>query len=80
MIARLDPSTFEARVAQAEANLTSARANVERSRAAIDDAKQKYDRAKELAAQKLLSPTDLETRQGDLRRRAGPDTRPTRRR
>src|SRR5688500_7806875 len=33
VIARLDPSTFEARVAQARANLTAARANVERARA-----------------------------------------------
>jgi HlyD family secretion protein len=61
LIARLDPSTFAARVAQAQANLTAARANVERSRAAVEDAQQKYERAKALSAQDLLPATDLET-------------------
>jgi HlyD family secretion protein len=61
VIARLDPSTFEARVAQARANVMAARAQVDRSSAAINDAKQKYDRARELAAQQLLPQSDLET-------------------
>ena len=63
VIGRLDPSLFEARVAQAKANLIAARAQVERSRAAIADAKQKYDRARELAAQDLVPPSDLESAQ-----------------
>src|SRR5262245_39942371 len=37
VIARLDPSLFEARLAQAQANLSSAKANVDRSQATIDD-------------------------------------------
>src|SRR5260221_11411351 len=61
VIARLDPSTFEARVAQVRANVMASRAQVDRSRAAINDAKQKYDRARELAAQQLLPQTDLDT-------------------
>jgi HlyD family secretion protein len=61
VIARLDPSSFEARVGQARANLVSARANVERTRAAVEDTRQKYERAKELAAEKLLPQSDLET-------------------
>ena len=61
VIARLDPSSFEARVGQAKANLISARANVERARAAVIDGQQKYERAKELAAQQLLPQSDLET-------------------
>ncbi|MFI5184631.1 MAG: efflux RND transporter periplasmic adaptor subunit [Vicinamibacteria bacterium] len=61
VIARLDPSLFQARVYQAEANLASARANVQRSRAAIDDAKQKYDRSRELAAQGLVTQSDLDS-------------------
>ena len=61
VIARLDPSLFEARLAQAEANLAAARANVERSKASIDDARQKFDRAKELAAENLLPPSDLDS-------------------
>src|SRR5438093_2669768 len=61
VIARLDPSSFEARVGQARANLISARANVERARATVEDTRQKYERAKELAAQQLLPQSDLET-------------------
>ena len=61
VIARLDPSLFEARLGQAHANLLAARANVERARSAVEDMRQKYERAKELAAQKLLPATDLET-------------------
>jgi HlyD family secretion protein len=61
VVARLDPSSFEARVAQARANLTAARANVERSRATIEDTRQKYERAKQLFAEDLLPAADLET-------------------
>ncbi len=61
VVARLDPSLFEARLAQAEANLVSARANVERSRAALADARQKHERARQLAAASLLPESDLET-------------------
>jgi HlyD family secretion protein len=61
VIARLDPSLFEARLGQAKANLISAHANVERSRAQVGDTEQKYARARELADQKLLPISDLET-------------------
>jgi HlyD family secretion protein len=61
VIARLDPSTFQARLAQAQANAASARANADRAQAAVEDARQKYARAKELAAENLLPATDLET-------------------
>jgi HlyD family secretion protein len=61
IIARLDPSILQARLGQAEANLLSARANVDRARATVQDARQKYERARELAAQKLIAETDLET-------------------
>jgi len=61
VIARLDPSIFEARLGQAKANLISARANVERSRAEVGDSEQKYKRARELADEKLLPASDLET-------------------
>ncbi len=61
VVARLDPSLFDARVGQAEANLLSARANVDRARATVEDTRQKYERSKELAAQKLIAETDLET-------------------
>jgi HlyD family secretion protein len=61
VIARLDPSLFEARLGQARASLVTARANAERSRASVTDMKQKYERAQELAAQKLVPESDLET-------------------
>src|SRR5512136_3015435 len=61
VVAKLEPSSFQARLNQAAANLASAKANVDRSQAAIDDAKQKYDRAQELAKQQLVPESDLET-------------------
>ena len=61
IIVRLDPSSFEARVGQAKANLIAARANVDRSRAALTDTRQKLERGQELAAQKLLPQSDLDT-------------------
>jgi len=61
VVARLDPSLFEARLGQARANLLAARANVDRARSSVEDMRQKYERAKELAAQKLLPLTELET-------------------
>jgi HlyD family secretion protein len=61
VIARLDPSLFEARLGQARANLTSARANAERALSTVEDMRQKYERARSLAAQNLLPASDLET-------------------
>ncbi len=65
VIARLDPSTFQARVEQAKASLTTANANVEKAKAAVDDAKQKYERAKELQSQSLIPQSDLDTAQAN---------------
>jgi HlyD family secretion protein len=61
VIARLDPSILDARLGQAQANLLAAKANVERARSTVEDMRQKYERAKELAAQRLLPATELET-------------------
>ncbi len=61
VVARLEPSLFDARVAQARSNLTAARAQVERNAAATADAKQKYERALALAGQSLLPQSDLES-------------------
>jgi len=63
VIARLDPSLFQARVGQAQASVVSSRANVERTKADVDDAQQKLARAKALAAEKLLPQSDLDTAQ-----------------
>ena len=61
VVARLDPSLFEARRGQARANVQAAHANVDRAKAEVQDNQQKYERAKELAAGKLLPQSDLET-------------------
>jgi HlyD family secretion protein len=61
VIARLDPSLFDARLGQAQANLVSSRANVERSQAALLDARQKLRRAEALSREDLLPASDLET-------------------
>jgi HlyD family secretion protein len=65
VIARLDPSSFQARLGQAQAALVAARANVERSQAAVDDARRKLDQAKVLAAEKLLPQSDFDTAQAN---------------
>jgi HlyD family secretion protein len=67
VIARLDPSLFDAQLQQARANLSQARANLakaqsdlERNKVMLVDAQQKYTRAKELAAKSLLPQSDLD--------------------
>jgi HlyD family secretion protein len=67
VIARLDPSLFDAQLQQARANLQQTRANLtkaqsdlERSKVMLTDAQQKYTRAKELAAKSLLPQSDLD--------------------
>src|SRR5437667_2982106 len=60
VIARLDPSLFQAQVEQARANLVRSQADVEHNKVALTDAEQKYTRAKELAARSLLPQSDLD--------------------
>ncbi|HUQ86771.1 MAG TPA: efflux RND transporter periplasmic adaptor subunit [Vicinamibacterales bacterium] len=67
VIARLDPSLFDAQHNQVQANLVQARANLTKSRSELDrarvqltDAQQKYARAKELASQQLLPASELD--------------------
>lgn len=67
VLARLDPSLFEAQAQQSRANLAQARANLTKSQSELDrtrvqltDAQQKYARAKELTARSLLPQSDLD--------------------
>jgi len=60
VIAKLDPSLFEAQLQQAKANLVKSQADTERNRVALTDAQQKYTRSKELAAKSLLPQSDLD--------------------
>jgi HlyD family secretion protein len=68
VIARLDPSLFQAQVDQANANLikaqadvVKAQADVDRSKVALVDANQKYVRAKELNEKTLVTQADLDS-------------------
>src|SRR5947207_3438499 len=67
VIARLDPSLFEAQLQQARANLGQSQANLskaqsdlERTKVQLTDAQQKYTRAKELSTRNLLPQSDLD--------------------
>jgi len=67
VIARVEPSVFDAQLQQARANLAQTRANLtkaesdlERSKVQLTDAQQKYTRAKELAARELLPQSELD--------------------
>ncbi|MEZ5292334.1 MAG: efflux RND transporter periplasmic adaptor subunit [Vicinamibacterales bacterium] len=67
VIARLDPSLFDAQLQQVEANLSQTRANLvkaqsdlDRARVQLVDAQQKYARADELASRKLLPQSELD--------------------
>ncbi len=75
VVARLDPATFESRVAQAEADLLAAQGNVEVARGnlaarqaeiqkagfALDDARRHFERKQGLVAQNFISPAELDT-------------------
>jgi HlyD family secretion protein len=63
VIARLDPSLFQAQVDQAKATLARDRAQVERARAQRQDAERKLSRAKELASNQLIAASDLDAAQ-----------------
>jgi HlyD family secretion protein len=67
VIAKLDPSLFEAQLQQARANLNQTRANLakaqsdlERTKVQLTDAQQKFTRAKELATKGLVPQSELD--------------------
>ncbi|MCG6537934.1 MAG: efflux RND transporter periplasmic adaptor subunit, partial [Syntrophales bacterium LBB04] len=61
LIALIDPSTFDAQVAQARANLLAARANLEKDETAEVDTKRTMGRNKELFSRNLIARSDLDT-------------------
>jgi HlyD family secretion protein len=67
VIARLDPSLFNTQIEQARANLIRAEADVERLRVGLDDATSKLKRAEGLAARQLISASDFEAAQVNVR-------------
>jgi HlyD family secretion protein len=60
VIAKLDPSLFEAQVQQAKASLFRTQADLEHNRVTLTDAQQKYARAQQLSARNLLPQSDLD--------------------
>lgn len=58
VIARIDASTFQARVNQAEAALASARAGLAEARASALNSEREYQRKRELADKQLVSVTE----------------------
>jgi len=63
ILAQIDPSLFEAQVAQARANLESARANVEKAVTTVADSKRTYERNKTLLSRNLIAQSDLDASQ-----------------
>jgi HlyD family secretion protein len=61
LIARIDPSLFEAAVQRARANLAVAEANVERARIQRTEAQRQERRIVELTQRKLVSESELDT-------------------
>lgn len=59
-IARIDPSTFEAQIAQGDATIASARANLQTAQAALRNAELDYGRKASLVQQKLIARGDLD--------------------
>jgi HlyD family secretion protein len=60
VIARIDPSTFEAQIAQGDATIASARANLQTAQAALRNAELDYGRKAALVQQKLIARGDLD--------------------
>jgi len=61
LIARIDPSLFEAAVQRARANLAVAQANVARARIQLTEAQRLERRISELTERKLVSESELDT-------------------
>ncbi len=60
LLAQIDPSSFDAQVAQASANLSLARANLEKSKVAVRDTITTFERNKILYAKNFISKSDLD--------------------
>jgi len=61
LLAKIDPSLFQASVDQARANLAAAQGNLAKARFQATDARRQATRQKELAARKLNAQADLDT-------------------
>jgi len=60
IIARIDPSTYQAQIEQGQAQIASARASLAQAEATLRNAELDFARKTELAAQKLVAQSDLD--------------------
>jgi HlyD family secretion protein len=60
LVAQIDPTTYEARLAQDQANLIQSMANVEQTRAKLVQAEKELERTQKLTAREMLSQSDLD--------------------
>jgi len=67
VVARLEPSIFEAQVEQARASLIRMQADVERADVSLEDTLIKRQRARDLWEMQLIARTDLETAESNAR-------------
>lgn len=63
IIAQIEPSLFNAQVAQEQANLESARAALEKAWVAVEDAQRQLERAKRLFQRKMMAESDVDAAQ-----------------
>jgi HlyD family secretion protein len=67
VIARLDPSLFQAQVEQAEATIVRLQAEVDRARVMLDDATLKLERGRELLSAGLVPAADVDAAEATAR-------------
>ncbi len=60
VLARIDPSTYQAQIAQGAASVSSARANLETARASLANAEADYTRKAGLSKDQLIARSDLD--------------------
>ncbi len=61
LVAQIDPTTYEARLAQDQANLIQSQANVEQTKVKLNQAEKELERANKLTAREMISQADLDT-------------------
>lgn len=60
IVARIDPSTYQAQIRQGNASIDSARATLAQNEATLRNAQLDYDRKSDLAKQKLVAQSDVD--------------------
>ncbi|GAB6196125.1 efflux RND transporter periplasmic adaptor subunit [Lysobacter xanthus] len=68
VLARIDPSTYEAQIAQGSASVNAARANAAEAEAALRNAELDYRRKADLGRQKLVAQADVDLARSTLER------------